>query len=93
MRTTKGKVQSSRQEIPERLFFSSEDEEAVEVTKQVEGDDRDEGTETLRSVGSSRKSGMQRGPIQRVTIVVDDDDSDDGTTFKGFGTKLRPSRR
>jgi hypothetical protein len=92
-RTTKGKVQGSRQEIPEPLFLSSEDEEVLGVTKQGEDDDRDEGTETLRSAGSSRKSGVQRGQALRVAMVVDDDDSDDGTTFKGFGTKPRPSRR
>jgi hypothetical protein len=72
------------------LFLSSEDEEAAEVTKHGEGDDRDEGTETLRSAGSSRKSRVQRGQAKRAVVVVDDDDSDDGTTFKGFGTKRNP---
>lgn len=92
-RTTKGKIQGSRQEIPEPLFLSSEDEEVVGVTKHSEGDDRDEGTETLRSAGSSRKSRVQRGQAQRVVVVVDDDDSDDGMTFKGFRAKSKPSRR
>jgi len=63
------------------------------VTKQGEGDDRDEGTETLRSAGSSRKSGVQRGQALPVAMVVDGDDSDDETTFKGFSAKPRPSRR
>jgi hypothetical protein len=75
------------------LFLSSEDEEAAELAKHGEGDDRDEGTETLRSAGSSRKPGVQRGQAKRVVVVVDDDDSDDGTTFKGFGTKPKPGRR
>lgn len=93
-RITKGKNQGSRQdEIFEPLFFSSEDEEAAEVTKHGECDDRDDGTETLRSAGSSRKSKVQRGQAKRVVVVVDDDDSDDGTTFKGFGTKPKPGRR
>jgi hypothetical protein len=93
-RTTKGAIQGSRQEeIFEPLFLDSEDEEAAEVTKHGEGDDRDEGTETLRSAGSSRKSRVQRGQAKRVVVVVDDDDSDDGTTFKGFGTKPKPGRR
>jgi len=94
-RTTKGtKIQGPRQEeIFEPLFLNSEDEEATEVTKR-EGDDRDEGTETLRSAGSPRKSRAQHGQPKRVVVVVvDDDDSDDGTTFKGFGTKSRPGRR
>ena len=86
-RTTKGKTQGSRQEeIFEPLFLNSEDEEATEITKH-EGDDRDEGTETLRSAGSPRKSRVQLGQPKRPVVVVDDDDSDDGTTFKGFGTK------
>lgn len=88
-RTTKGRLQGSRQEIPEPLFLSSEDEEVIEVTKHSEGDDQDEGTETLRSASSSRKSRVQRGQAQRVVTVVGDDDSDDGTTFKGFGTELK----
>jgi len=92
-RTTKGKTQGSRQEeIFEPLFLNSEDEEVTEVTKHGEGDDRDEGTETLRSAGSPRKSRVQRGQPKRVAVVVDDDDSDDGTTFKGFG-KPKPGRR
>lgn len=92
-RTTKGKTQGSRQEeIFEPLFLNSEDEEVTEVTKRGEGDDRDEGTETLRSAGSPRKSRVQRGQPKRVVVVVDDDDSDDGTTFKGFGTKPKPGR-
>jgi len=90
-RTIKAKIQGSMKETPEPLFLSSEDEEAVGVTKVGEGDDRDEGTETLRSAGSSRKSRMQRGQTQRAVVFVDD--SDDGTTFKGFGTKPKPSRR
>lgn len=86
-RTTKGKTQGSRQEeIFEPLFLSSEDEEATEITKRGGGDDRDEGTETLRSAHSPRKSRVQRGHTKRVTVVVDDD-SDDGTTFKGFGIR------
>ena len=93
-RTTKGKIQGSRQEENfEPLFLNSEDEEATEVTKRGEGDDRDEGTETLRSAGSPRKSRVQRGQQKRVVVVVDDDESDDGTTFKGFGTKSMPGRR
>jgi len=89
--TTKRKIQGSRQEISEPLFFSSEDED-VGVTKHGEGDDRDEGTETLRSAGSSRKPRVKQGQTRRA-LVVDDDDSDDGTTFKGFGTKPRPRGR
>ena len=91
-RTTKGKNQGFRQEIPEPLFLSSEDEETTAATKHG-GDDRDEGTETLRSAGSSKKSRVQRGQAQRVVLVADDDDSDDAMTFKGFGTKSKPSRR
>lgn len=91
---TKGKVQGSREEeIFEPLFLSSEDEEAAEVTKHGGGDDQDEGTETLRSTGSSRKSRVQQGRAKRVVVVVDDDDSDDGTTFKGFGANPKPGRR
>ena len=92
-RTTKGKIQGPRQENPEPLFLSSEDEEGVGATKCGESEDRDEGTETLRSASSSRKPRVRLGQAQRVVTVVDDDDSDDGTTFKGFGTKPRPSRR
>jgi len=93
-RTTKGKNQGSRQKkASEPLFLSSEDEEAAEVSKHGEGDDRDEGTETLRSAGSSRKSRVQQGQAKRMVVVVDDDDSDDGTTFKGFGTKPKSGRR
>lgn len=93
-RIIKGKIQGSRQgETSEPLFLSSEDEEAAEVTELVEGDDRDEGTETLRSAGGPRKPRVQRGQARRVVVVVDDDDSDDGTTFKGFGTKSMPGRR
>ncbi|KAF9651006.1 hypothetical protein BDM02DRAFT_3267528 [Thelephora ganbajun] len=90
-RTTKGKIQGSRQETSEPLFLNSEDEEVAEVTKHGEGDDQDEGTETLRSTGSSRKSRVKQAQAKRVVVVVEDD-SDDGTTFKGFGTK-QPSRR
>jgi len=90
-RSTKGQIQGSKQEIPAPLFLSSEDEESDGVTKHGEGDDRDEGTETLRSAGSSRKSRVQRGQPQRVVVVVDDDD--DGTTFRGFRTKANPGRR
>lgn len=93
-RTTTGKIHGSRQEeIFEPLFLSSEDEEAAEATKYGEGDDRDEGTETLRSAGSTRKSRIQRGQAKRVIAVIDDDDSDDGTTFKGFGSRSKPGRR
>ena len=93
-RTTKGKTQGSGQEeIFEPLFLNSEDEEATEVAKRSEGDDRDEGTETLRSAGGLRQPGAQRGQPKRVVMVVGDDDSDDGTTFKGFGTKPKPGRR
>lgn len=92
-RTSKGKTQGSRQEeIFEPLFLSSEDEAAGEVTKHGERDDRDEGTETLRSVGSSRKSRVQQGRAKRAVVVIDDDDSDDGTTFRGFGGKPKPGR-
>jgi hypothetical protein len=92
IRTTKRRPQGSRQETSEPLFLSSEDEE-VGAAKYGEGDDRDdEGTETLRSVGSSIKSGAQRGQTRRVLVVVDDHDSDDGTTFKGFGAKIKPNR-
>jgi hypothetical protein len=92
IRITKGKIQGSKQEIPEPLFFSSEDDEGAGVTKHEEGEDRDEGTETLRSAGSSRKARVQPGQALRA-LVADDDDSDDGTTFKGFGTKPRPRGR
>jgi len=93
-RSTKGKSQGSRrEEIFEPLFLSSEDGEAAEVSKHGEGDDRDEGTETLRSASSPRKFRVQHGQAKRVVIAVDDDDSDDGTTFKGFGTKLQSGRR
>lgn len=89
--TGKGKIQGSRREISKPLFFSSEDED-VGMTKHGEGDDRDEGTETLRSAGSSRKSRVKQGQTRRA-LVVEDDDSDDGTTFKGFGTKPKPRGR
>lgn len=93
-RTTRGKHQGSRQgEVFEPLFLSSEDEEAAEITKHGERGDQDEGTETLRSAGSSRKSRVQQGQAKRVVVVVDDDDSDDGTTFKGFGARPEPGRR
>lgn len=91
-RSMKGIVQGPAGEISEPLFLSSEDED-VGVTKHGGGDDRDEGTETLRSAGSSRKSRVHQGQAQRVAYAVDDDDSDDGTTFRGFGTKSKPSRR
>jgi len=93
-RTMKAKDQGSgHEEVFEPLFLSSEDEEAAEVTKRGERDDRDEGTETLRSAGSSRKSRVQRSQAKRVAVVVDDDGSDDGTTFKGFGTRPKSGRR
>lgn len=92
MRTTKEKIQGSRQDIPEPLFLSSEDEETVGITKHGENDDRDEGTETLRSAGSSRKTRVQQKQTRQVVVVVDDDDSDDGLTFKGFGTKAKARR-
>lgn len=90
----KGKDQGSRQEgIFEPLFLSSEDEEAAQVTKHGERDDRNEGTETLRSAGSSGKPKVQQGPAKRAVVVVDDNDSDDGTTFKGFDIKPKAVRR
>ena len=93
-RTTKGRIQDPRQEeVVEPLFLSSEGEEAAEVFKHGEGDNRDEGTETLRSASSPRKFRVQHGQGKRVVVAVDDDDSDDGTTFKGFGTKSKPGRR
>lgn len=92
-RTTKKNQGSRHEEVFEPLFLSSEDEEAAEVSKHGERDDRDEGTETLRSAGSSRKSRVQQGQAKRVVMVVDDDDSDDGTTFKGFGTRPELGRR
>ena len=91
-RITKGTTQGSRQEeIFEPLFLSSEDEAAAEVTKHGERDDRDEGTETLRSAGSSGKSRVRQDQAKRAIVIVDDDDSDDGTTFRGF--KPKPGRR
>lgn len=93
-RTTKGKNQSSRrEEIFEPLFISSEDEEAVEMTKNGEDDDQKEGTETLRSAGSSRKSGVRLRQTKRAVAMGEDNDSDDGTTFRGFGTKSKPGKR
>lgn len=91
-RSTEGVVRGPAEEISEPLFLSSEDED-VGVTKHGGGDDRDEGTETLRSAGSSRKSRVRQGQVQHVAYAVDNDDSDDGTTFRGFGTKSKPSRR
>lgn len=91
-RSTRGIVQGPAEETSVPLFLSSEDEDAGE-TKLGGGDDRDEGTETLRSAGSSRKSRVHRGQAQRVVYAVDDDDSDDGTTFRGFGAKSKPRGR
>ena len=88
----KGKNQGSGKGIPEPLFLSSEDEEVVGATKHGEDDDQDEGTETLRSVGSSRKPRVRQGQKQRAVVPIDDYDSDDGTTFRGFGAGLRSNR-
>lgn len=93
-RTTKGKSLSSRrEEIFEPLFISSGDEEAAEMTKHGEDDDQNEGTETLRSAESSRKSGVRQRQTKRVVATADDSGSDDGTTFKGFGTRSKLGKR
>ena len=63
------------------------------MTKHGERDDRNEGTETLRSAGSSRKSRVRQRQAKRVVATADDNDSDDGTTFKGFGTRSKPGKR
>lgn len=91
-RSTKGIAQGPAGGTPEPLFLSSGDED-VGVTKHGGGDDQDEGTETLRSAGSSRKSRVHQGQTQRVAYAINDDDSDDETTFRGFDTKSKPSRR
>jgi hypothetical protein len=73
------------------LFLSDDDEMAVDEDEEI--DELDEDTPTLRSSRSSRAQKSQPAMKAVPAAIVDDDDSDDGTAFKGFGARAKGRSR
>ncbi|KAI0325140.1 hypothetical protein GY45DRAFT_1287702 [Cubamyces sp. BRFM 1775] len=86
------------------LFMESDIEEADEddfgtlasapVTDLASDMDNDEMESTLRSTARGSRPPESSGTAnRRLASVIMDDDSDDGATFKAFGTRARATRR
>lgn len=94
-RTVKKKAPSPEEEDDfQPLFLSDDDEDKMAVDDEEEiVIDVDEGTSTLRSTRGSHKTQPPKPRKKAPVPIIIDDDSDDGATFKGFGSKVKTRSR
>lgn len=89
----RGKTPRAKKEEtkPQPLFLSDDEEMAVDEDDEI--DELDEDTPTLRSSRSSKTQKSQPARKAAPAAIVIDDDSDDGTAFKGFGARAKGRSR